>query len=49
MRPRLNSRNAWYDSSGNEADDKCARTGFTENGYGYQPEWSNAISGCKTV
>ena len=48
MRPRLNSRNAWYDSSGNEADDKCAWTGlFTENGYGYQPEWSNAISGCK--
>jgi hypothetical protein len=40
--------NAWYDSSGNEADDKCAWTGlFTENGYGYQPEWSNAINGCK--
>jgi hypothetical protein len=40
--------NAWYDSSGAEADDKCAWTGlFTENGYGYQPEWSNAINGCK--
>jgi len=40
--------NAWYDSSGNEADDKCAWTSlFTENGYGYQPEWSNAINGCK--
>jgi hypothetical protein len=40
--------NAWYDSSGNEADDKCAWTGlFLENGYGYQPEWSNAINGCK--
>ena len=39
---------AWYDSSGAEADDKCAWTGlFIENGYGYQPEWSNAISGCK--
>ena len=40
--------NAWYDSSGNEADDKCAWTSlFLENGYGYQPEWSNAINGCK--
>ena len=40
--------NAWYDSSGNEADDKCAWTSlFLENGYGYQPEWSNAIGGCK--
>jgi hypothetical protein len=40
--------NAWYDSSGNEADDKCAWTNlFLENGYGYQPEWSNAINGCK--
>ena len=39
--------NAWYDSSGNEADDKCAWTGlFLENGYGYQPEWSNKVSGC---
>jgi len=40
--------NAWYDSSGNEADDKCAWTSlFLENGYGYQPEWSNSITGCK--
>jgi hypothetical protein len=38
---------AWYDSSGNEADDKCAWTSlFLENGYGYQPEWSNAAGGC---
>jgi len=39
--------NAWYDSSGYEADDKCAWTGlFISNGYGYQPEWSNAAGGC---
>jgi len=39
--------NAWYDSSGNEADDKCAWTGlFLSGGYGYQPEWSNAANGC---
>ncbi|HEY2325666.1 MAG TPA: hypothetical protein VGJ82_22605 [Thermoanaerobaculia bacterium] len=39
--------NAWYDSSGYEADDKCAWTGlFLSNGYGYQPEWSNAAGGC---
>ena len=39
--------NAWYDSSGNEADDKCAWTGlFISNGYGYQPEWSNSANGC---
>lgn len=38
---------AWWDSSGNEADDKCAWTGlFISNGYGYQPEWSNAVNGC---
>src|ERR1051326_856698 len=38
---------AWYDSSGQEADDKCAWTGlFLSNGYGYQPEWSNAANGC---
>ena len=38
---------AWYDSSGEEADDKCAWTGlFISNGYGYQPEWSNAAGGC---
>lgn len=39
--------NAWYDSNGYEADDKCAWTGlFISNGYGYQPEWSNAAGGC---
>lgn len=39
--------NAWYDSSGQEADDKCAWTGlFLSGGYGYQPEWSNAAGGC---
>ncbi len=41
--------NAWYDSSGNEADDKCAWTPtpfFGTGGYGYQYEWSNAVSGC---
>jgi hypothetical protein len=39
--------NAWYDSSGYEADDKCAWTGlFTSGGFGYQPEWSNAAGGC---
>ena len=39
--------NAWYDSSGYEADDKCAWTGlFISGGYGYQPEWSNAAHGC---
>jgi hypothetical protein len=39
--------NAWFDSSGEEADDKCAWTGlFLENGFGYQPEWSNRVSGC---
>jgi hypothetical protein len=40
--------NAWYDSSGNEADDKCAwsPTPFLDGGYGYQYEWSNANNGC---
>jgi len=41
--------NAWYDSSGNEADDKCAwsPTPFIgTNGYAYQYEWSNANGGC---
>ncbi len=37
----------WWDSSGNEADDKCAWTGlFISGGYGYQPEWSNSAHGC---
>ncbi len=41
--------NAWYDRSGNEADDKCAwsPTPFIgTGGYSYQYEWSNASSGC---
>lgn len=44
--------NAWYDRSGNEADDKCAWspspfTVTTSSGtFGYQYEWSNAASGC---
>jgi hypothetical protein len=41
--------NAWYDRRGNEADDKCAWSPapFTDsNGYAYQYEWSNAVSGC---
>jgi hypothetical protein len=39
--------NAWYDHRGYEADDKCAwQSLFVDNGYGYQPEWSNAVGGC---
>jgi hypothetical protein len=40
--------NGCYDSSGNEADDKCAwsPTPFLSGGYGYQYEWSNACSCC---
>lgn len=41
--------NAWFDRSGNEADDKCAwsPTPFLgTGGFGYQYEWSNANSGC---
>ena len=40
--------NAWFDSRGNEADDKCAWSPslFTDGGFGYQYEWSNANSGC---
>jgi hypothetical protein len=41
--------NAWYDSQGNEADDKCAwsPTPFIgTGGYSYQYEWSNATSSC---
>ena len=39
----------WYDSSGNEADDKCAwsPTPFIgTGGFGYQYEWSNLNGGC---
>jgi hypothetical protein len=40
--------NAWFDSSGQEADDKCAwsPTPFLSGGFGYQWEWSNANSAC---
>jgi hypothetical protein len=39
--------NAWFDRRGNEADDKCAWVGlFISNGFGFQPEWSNAARGC---
>jgi hypothetical protein len=40
--------NAWYDRRGYEADDKCAWSPapFLDSGYGYQYEWSNAVSGC---
>jgi hypothetical protein len=41
--------NAWYDSCGNEADDKCAWSPppfFGTGGYGYQYEWSNASKAC---
>jgi hypothetical protein len=39
---------AWYDRSGNEADDKCAwnPTPFIDSGFGYQYEWSNADGRC---
>jgi hypothetical protein len=48
---------AWWDRSGNEADDKCAwsptpftdsSTGTNQDGtaFAYQYEWSNANSGC---
>jgi hypothetical protein len=38
----------WFDSSGNEADDKCAwsPTPFLVSGFGYQYEWSNASRAC---
>jgi hypothetical protein len=41
--------NAWFDRTGNEADDKCAWTPspfIGTGGFGYQYEWSNANSGC---
>jgi hypothetical protein len=41
--------NAWFDRSGNEADDKCAwsPTPFIgTGGYSYQYEWSNAARRC---
>ena len=40
--------NAWYDRSGNEADDKCAwsPSPFIVAGEGYQWEWSNINHAC---
>jgi hypothetical protein len=41
--------NAWYDRSGNEADDKCAWSPapfIGTGGYAYQYEWSNAAKAC---
>ena len=41
--------NAWFDSRGAEADDKCAwsPTPFIgTGGYSYQYEWSNAVTNC---
>lgn len=41
--------NAWYDRTGNEADDKCAWSPapfIGTGGFGYQLEWSNADRGC---
>jgi hypothetical protein len=41
--------NAWLDSVGNEADDKCAWSPspfLGTGGYGYQYEYSNAAGGC---
>ncbi|MEP7012702.1 MAG: hypothetical protein ABJC13_20460 [Acidobacteriota bacterium] len=40
----------WYDSSGEEADDKCAWSPspfLGTGGYGYQYEWSNTFNACK--
>ena len=40
---------AWFDRRGNEADDKCAWSPapfIGTGGYGYQWEWSNAVSSC---
>jgi hypothetical protein len=39
--------NAWYDSTGYEADDKCAwHHLYTVGGYWVQPEYSNQDGGC---
>jgi hypothetical protein len=41
---------AWYDSSGYEADDECAWSPphFIDAGFAYQDEWSNAAGTCIT-
>jgi len=41
--------NAWFDRTGNEADDKCAWNPapfIGTGGFGYQYEWSNLTSSC---
>ena len=40
--------NAWYDSSGFEADDKCAwnPAPFLDGGFGYQYEYANNVHDC---
>ncbi|HEV2064115.1 MAG TPA: hypothetical protein VGS00_06165 [Thermoanaerobaculia bacterium] len=41
--------NAWFDRRGSEADDKCAWSPapfIGTGGFGYQWEWSNAVSAC---
>jgi hypothetical protein len=47
--PGDNNVNAWYDSSGNEADDKCAWHNLYQmlsGSFWVQPEYSNTNSGC---
>jgi len=42
--------NAWWDSTGNEADDKCAWAPapfLGTGGYAYQWEWSNTFAACR--
>jgi hypothetical protein len=38
--------NAWWDSSGNECDDKCGMPFIGTNGYACETVWSNACSCC---
>jgi hypothetical protein len=38
--------NAWWDSSGNECDDKCGTPFIGTNGYACETVWSNACSCC---
>jgi hypothetical protein len=39
-------QNAWWDSSGNECDDKCGTPFIGTNGYACETVWSNACSCC---
>ncbi len=38
--------NAWWDSSGNECDDKCGTPYIAANGYACETVWSNACQCC---